>query len=529
MNLNYVAAGIFCTIGLEASERPNIIIFLTDDQSMSSIASLGNPELKTPNLDRLVNNGVAFMRHYATTSISMPSRATVMTGKYEYKTGCNFMKGCLPAEKFETSYPILLREAGYYTGFGGKFGFAIRENEEEGLDESYHTYDVLPVDEFDEWAGGPGQTNYATKKNQYIKQYADKHAHSSAAYGAFGVDFLDRAKETGKPFCLSISFKAPHLPFTPDKNYDHVYADTYFPDPKNYTEECKDLLPTQAKLGRQYLNMFDNVYEQKRQETYRKYHQLIHGVDQAIGRIVDHLEETGLADNTIIIFTSDNGYALGSRRVGGKVLPYECSSRIPLIIVDPRQEKSAGKKVTALSGNIDIAPTILDYANVDAPNNMDGQSLRAAMQNPNIDEIHSELALINGWGSAQHFSLAVVSDGYKYIYWPFAEGMEASEELYNLNEDPYEQLNLVEVKDSKKQLDKMRKKYDEQLVKWEKECVQNRSYHLYPQILSRTVAWEDKKDLIPVGHFKVFDTYLEKMNYEGDPTDYNAIIQAAQP
>lgn len=170
-------------------------------------------------MDQLAKEGVLFKNHYNTTAICMASRAIIMTGMYEYKTGCNFDHGPLKKAKFEKSYPVLLREQGYYTGFAGKFGFAVSD----GDSEDYHTWDVLPVDKFDSWAGGLGQTKYETIKNKYIAKYADEYPHSTRAYGAWAKAFIAEAKETGKPFCLSISFKAPHAPLTPDKYFDYVY------------------------------------------------------------------------------------------------------------------------------------------------------------------------------------------------------------------------------------------------------------------------------------------------------------------
>ncbi len=457
-------------IGLKADERPNIIFLMTDDQGFNTIAALSDMPVQTPNLDRMVENGVAFNRHYATTSISMASRAIVMTGMYEYKTGCNFDHGALSTEKFQMSYPVILREAGYFTGFGGKFGYAVSDGEGNG---DYHTYDRLPIDAFDVWAGGPGQTNYNTAQNKYIKEYAKEYPHSSVAYGAFGCDFIEQAKDVDKPFCLSISFKAPHTPITPDPQFNYVYADTYFTLPES-AEVGSEILPKQAKLGRQYLQLFKGGDDAKYQEHMRKYNQLIYGVDVAVGMILDKLEETGLDENTIVIFTSDNGRALGARRIGGKVLPYECSSRIPLIIIDPRQEKSHGQRAEVLTGNIDIAPTIFDYAGVEIPADVQGKSFRPIVDGTQKtafrDGIYYHYYESPFWHNVQpHYGIR--TDRYKLIH--FYYNMDEWE-LYDLESDPNEMKNIYAdpanaelVKSLKKQLDelkveiKMDKSYDE--------------------------------------------------------------------
>ncbi|MFI3318767.1 MAG: sulfatase-like hydrolase/transferase [Rikenellaceae bacterium] len=509
-----------------AAERPNIILFLTDDQAFNTIAAWGNNQIKSPNLDRLAQSGVSFKNHYATTSISMASRAIVMTGMYEYKTGCNFLVGGLPTESFERSYPMVLRESGYYTGFAGKFGFAVTDDRSTG--DKHNSYDLLPVDEFDEWGGGVVQTNYETKKNKYIAKYADKYPHSTRAYGAFGCDFIENASKSGKPFSLSISFKAPHSPMTPDPMFDDVYKGVIFEQPYNMGERGDDLLPTQAKMGRQFLYYFDDWYADGRmQEYYRRYYQLIYGVDYAVGMILDKLEESGLDKNTIIIFTSDNGYSQGSRNLGGKVLPYEWASRTPLIIVDPRERKSAGKSVDIPTGNIDIAPTILNYAGIQVPQNMDGEALGTLVKNQK-SKFRDNIALINVWGTPHCYSLSVVSRQTKYIYWNFAESLEPAEELYHVDSDPYEMENLAGIKSYSKELEKMRKLYDEHLERWERECIKDttRPYYQLPKVLDRHLPWSERKKYIPEVAWDQFDKLLKIIGYEGAQDDYEAIIKA---
>lgn len=503
--------------------QPNIIVLMTDDQAFNTIYALGNKQVVTPNMDRLVEMGVSFLNHYATTSISMASRASVMTGMYEYKTGCNFLQGPMDPEKFHLSYPVLLREAGYYTGFAGKFGFAIGDSLKKTGD-VYDRYDLLPVDSFDSWAGGTGQTYYETAKNKYIAHYADKYPHSSRAYGAYAADFMDEAMEVGKPFCLTISFKAPHTPKSPDPIFNHVYSDIVFDKPNSYGKAGALLLPMQAKLGRQYLDIFRKQYSEKEyQETMKKYHQQIYGVDYAIGMILEKLEKSGLLNNTIVVFTSDNGYSLGAHSLGGKVFPYEEASKIPLIILDPKNGKNAGKKSKSLTANIDIAPTILDYLGVEIPKNMDGKSLRKMVNKPS--RLYSrELLLINAWGSPPNFSLSVRSGEWKYIYWCYGHGMAPKEELFNINEDPMELNNLALNEDYRSDLDGLRAHYDKELKTWEVSCVGNRNYHIFPIVFDRHKSWELKHSIIPQPYWDHYKSVLKKTRYNGDMFDYQAIL-----
>ncbi len=453
---------------------------------------MGNDEIHTPNMDALGAQGVIFDRHYNTTAICMASRATVMTGLLEYKTGCNFQHGSMTREIFSGSYPVLLRKAGYYTGFAGKFGFPVTD--EAVSSTQHHTYDLLPVDAFDDWVGGVGQTDYATANNEYIKQYAAEYPHSTRAYGAWAGDFMDKAKVEGKPFCMSVFFKAPHLPFKPDPFFDHLYEGKTFSKPLNFGTEKGEHLAEQPKKGRQYLSYHKKYgYFTKYDEVKRNYYQLISGVDYALGMIRAELKERGLADNTIIILTSDNGYSEGAHGFSGKCLPYEEPSRAPMIIFDPNQPAN-GSRIKAVTAGIDVAPTLLELAGVPIPENMDGKSLLPLLEKKEV-RVRGFLPLMQLFGSAPTLSLAVVSEEWKYIYWAFAgDGMKATEELFNNDRDPLEMTNLASNPEFKEQLEKMRKQYDAQLIHWKTEAVDYNDYAQYAEIFDRTVPWETKKD-----------------------------------
>ncbi len=173
----------------QAGPRPNIVFLMTDDQCFYSLGCYGVRDVQTPNLDRLAADGVTFDKYYVTTAICMASRATVMTGLVEYRTGCNFTHGPLLREHWSRSYPFQLRKAGYLTAFAGKFGFEVAD--------SPRGTGSLPSEDFDHWAGGPGQTSYKTADNPALAKYAEQFPHSTLAYGAFGSDFIrDAAKQT---------------------------------------------------------------------------------------------------------------------------------------------------------------------------------------------------------------------------------------------------------------------------------------------------------------------------------------------
>lgn len=506
-----------------AKQKPNIVFLLADDQTYAAMGCYGNPQVKTPNMDKLAEQGIVFNNDYAVTAICMASRAIIMTGMYEYKTGCNFMHGSLTRDKFNLSYPKLLQKSGYRTGFAGKFGFAVTEKPDS--DFNCNTYDREPVSDFDWWAGGVGQTSYQTRKNKYIAKYADKYPHSTRAYGAAACDFIKESAKAGKPFCLSVSFKAPHKPFTPDPEFDPVYKNTIFNPPVDYGKKAAQNLATQAKLGRQYLRMFEEWDPQNYQATARKYYQLIYGVDYAIGMIQKELENLGIADNTIIILTSDNGYFCGSHGFAGKVLPYEEGSRTPLIIYDPRnQNKGKQRIVNSLTGNVDIAPTILDLAGVTVPPNMDGVSLVPLLKNP-ATKVREVLPVVQAWGSAPTFALSVVTQNWKYIYWCYGEQIKPTEELFDLENDPHEMENVASK--NKEKLIQMRKVYDKALKKWKNEAVPYGYYKNIGILYDRHIAWKDKKDKLPVSFLDNYLNELKKFNMENDPYNYDEILKRA--
>ncbi|MGF1579109.1 MAG: sulfatase [Gemmataceae bacterium] len=480
--------------GEEKRKQPNIIFLLTDDQVDISVGCYGNDQVKTPNMDRLARQGFLFRNHYNTTSICMASRASIMTGMYEYKTGCNFQHGPLSRNAFSLSFPLLLQKAGYFIGFGGKFGFAVRADKAglEKVDAS-----GLPVGDFDWWAGGPGQTKYKTARNKTIAKYAEKYPHSTRAYGAWAQDFFRAAKKSKKPFCLAISFKAPHLPFTPDPAFDPIYKDTKFRKPANYGKKNAKHLAPQAKTGRQFNSYrFWTKSEATYQEAMRKYNQLIYGVDVTLGMIRKALEDEGLAENTIIIFTSDNGYSCGAHGFGGKVLPYGEASRSPLIIYDPRlPQDEQGQERHTVTGNIDMAPTILDFAGQPIPKNMDGLSLVPLLGDPKGISRKS-LTLINMWGNKEIQALSVVTKDWKYIYWGYAgKGFQPVEEMFHIAKDRLEMKNLATVAAHSEKLTEMRDLYDEHFRHLKRHAVQRNKYTKYRVLFDRSVPWNAKASL----------------------------------
>jgi arylsulfatase A-like enzyme len=466
-------------------ERPNIIFLFADDLAAPAVGYGGNDEVITPNIDSLARDGIRFLNHYNTTPICMASRCTVMTGLYEYRHGCNFEHGDLERRFIENSYPVLIRNAGYFTGFAGKIGFVLQDEPFEAL---------APL--FDQWAGGPGQTFYETEKNEGIAKYADQYPHCSRAYGAWALDFMASAKQSGKPFCMSISFKAPHLPFTPDPIDMKLYKGKSFTRPPNYGVENGTHLSEQVHTSRaatdyrEWINDYD--------DSAAKYYALITGVDAAVGMIREGLKKEGLDKNTVIIFTSDNGYNAGAHGFGDKVIPYEESAKAPLVIYDPRlPTKQNGESCEALTANVDMASTILALAGSQPPADIDGKNLLPLLTK-STDKVRDYLPLFNFWGIDSAQAMAVVAPEWKYIYWYYGKAMTPTEELFHLGNDQYEMTNAAANKDYAKELATMRAHYDDQVAKIAERFVPNHGYDPYATLFDRRLPWAQKEELLPL-------------------------------
>lgn len=472
--------------------RPNIIFLLADDHRCDALGCMGNREIETPNLDRLAADGMLFLRHYNSSPICMASRATLMTGLYEYRHGCNFDRGSMGLRMFRNSYPVLLRQSGYRVGFAGKFGFAVTPQPTASSRES-ETHQ--PIAEFDWWAGWVGQGFYETARNPHLRKYAQRYPHVSRALGAAACDFIRESAAMGKPFCLSVSFKAPHHPYTPDPQDEQAYQGRTLARPANWGREQGALLPEQARRSRMYLEEFvEWSTDDQFQRSQRLYYQLVNGNDAAVGMIRQAVNELGLADETVIVYTSDNGWMCGDHGLGGKVFPYEGSARAPLILLHPGRPESAGRRTDALTGGVDLPATLLDLAGASTAADLDGVSLLPLLRRPDVT-VRDSLPLMNAWPwSAEQLTLAVVTDQWKYIFWFYGDtGLEPAEELYNLRDDPLEMYNLARRAGRADDLRRMRNLYDRLRADALSTCAPLNDYPAFLKAADRSIPWAKKR------------------------------------
>ena len=427
--------------GAHAGRRPNFLVLVTDDHRYDAMGCMGNPVIRTPHMDALARDGVVFENNFCTTSICCTSRASILTGMYARRHGIHDFGADLPPELLATTYPALLREAGYRTGFVGKYG--IGRN--------------LPEDAYDFWRGFAGQ-------GKYFNEVDGKTIHMTDLLCGHAVGFLEgcRAEE---PFCLSVSFKAPHTmdynprPWQPAPRFDALYEDATIPVPQTATEAAYQALPEFLKDSegrRRWQNRFRTPG--RYQETMRDYYRLLTGVDEAIGRMREVLKQRGLDDNTIILYTGDNGFFLGERGLAGKWYAYEESMRTPLIIRDPRlPQRRRGRRVAPMALNIDLAPTILDAAGLPLPDAMQGRSLTPAM-------LGRERAWRNDWFYEHLFKHPRIprSEGVRTARWKYIRWIDCDpplEELYDIERDPLEQHNLARDPGHTKRLDALRARW----------------------------------------------------------------------
>ena len=432
--------------------RPNIVFFLVDDQRNDTLGCAGHRILKTPVVDSLAARGVRFRNMFVTTSICAASRASIFTGLHERTHRFTFGTPPIRREHAAASYPVLLRKAGYRTGFIGKFGVAVTRGMKQEMFDYFKPHG----------------------RNPYFKKQPDGSTrHETELACDRAIEFI-RAGSPKKPFCLSISFNAVHAEDGDRKNHypwpravDGMYEDVTVPPPRLSDPEVFAGQPEFLKKSlnrRRFFWRWDTP--EKYQTNMRAYFRMISGVDRAVGRVLAELKERGLDDNTVVIYTGDNGYYMGQRGFAGKWSHYEESLRVPLIIHNPRLPASArGKVVDPMALNIDLPATMLDLAGVPVPRHYRGRSL-VPLTAGRIPE---------GWRTdffcehlMNHKAIPKWEGvrGRRYVYARYFEQKPAYEFLHDLKTDRDQLKNLAADAGYADVLEKMRTRCDELRDAW---------------------------------------------------------------
>lgn len=400
----------------------NLLLVVTDDQRFDQMSCADHPVLQTPAMDGLAKRGVRFTNSFVTTAICAASRASIMTGRREGLHGYTFGKPPMPQSLADDSYFAQLKRAGYTTGFVGKWGVRFQKNVLKGAIDYRST---------------PGQPYLKVGRPHLTSIVADR-----------AVEFVAKQSKD-QPFCLTVSFHAPHAQdghkdqFIPPPELADLYADADVPRPP-LAQKGFDALPDFLKesMGRdRWAWRFDNRQKQIRRT--KDYWRMITGVDRALARILSSLQENGFEDNTVIVFTSDNGYFLGERGLAGKWLIYEESIRVPLIVVDPNQPKERrGVTNDKIVLNTDIAPTLLELAGVQPPPGYEGQSLMPLVTGREV-EWRSDFLYEHRFDNKDIPKSQGVR-GERWVYARFDEQEPIYEQLFDLQTDPEELHNLAD-------------------------------------------------------------------------------------
>lgn len=382
-----------------SNKQPNIIYILGDDHRAEQLGSRNHPILQTPHLDALARDGVQFTNAFCTSPACTPSRTCHYTGQWERRHGINFNSGSsLHPDAWAMSFPMRLKQAGYFLGWVGK-NHVPAGGGRRGYD-SGHFEKV-----FDYWYGNHGHSGFYPKEQAGHGAVIYQNAKANTQIEVFeeGVqnflapqqDFIESCSHSlprrpeDQPFCLCVTFNLPHsygtgnmqMRPTDGELYITRYRDRFneIPLPETYIpwDQATPRLPVEVYSG-DYLTSYDYVRKPRslRERRIREY-QTITGIDRMLGNLRTTLERLGLADDTIIVFSTDHGIHHGEHGLGGKCFLYEEDIRIPLVVYDPRRKDANSQRIRDEFVVVpDLAPTVLDLCGVDIPDSMQGTSLQ---------------------------------------------------------------------------------------------------------------------------------------------------------
>lgn len=434
--------------------QPNVVFIMTDDHAAHAIGAYGSQINSTPHLDRLATGGMRFNNAFCTNALCSPSRASLLTGTYSHVNGVTTLD--TPFDSRLPSFPGLMREVGYQTALFGKWHLG-----HGGLADPRG---------FDDWEVLPDQGAYHDPE---MISAAGRRVHPGYATDIItdlSLDWL-RSRDRSRPFCLLVHHKAPHRPWEPDEKHMHMYPDGSIPEPPTLRDDfatrsqaaatatmriSNDLKPHDYKDPIPRGLTDDEELAWKYQRFMSDYLRCVASVDDNVGRVLDYLDAESLTDNTIVIYTSDQGFFLGDHGWYDKRFMYEESLRMPLLIRYPA-EVAAGSECDGMVLNVDFAQTLLDYAAVPALPIMQGASFRPLLRGERPD----------GWRMSMYYRYwmhddsfhhvrahyGVRTERYKLISYPgFGRRVAGSSdrefepewELFDLAADPMELVNVYD-------------------------------------------------------------------------------------
>ncbi len=465
------------------AKRPNIIFIMTDDHASHALSCYGSKINKTPNLDRLAKEGMLFKNSFCTNSICAPCRAVILTGKYSHLNGV--IDNRKRFDGTQQTFPKLLQKVGYQTAMIGKWHL---KTDPTG---------------FDYWNVLPGQGTYYNPAMKEMGQRKNYTGYTTDIITDHCLKWL-KERKPDKPFCLMYQHKAPHRAWEPGPKYLTMYDDVTIPEPDNLFDDYsnrgraakeqdmsiektmtrrdlklvapRNLTPEQKKLWDAAYNPKNKAFEKanlqgkelvrwKYQRYIKDYLRCIASVDDNVGRLLDYLDDSGLAKNTIVFYTADQGFYLGDHGWFDKRFMYEESLRMPLLVRYPKEIKP-GSVNDDIVLNLDFAPTFLDFAGVAKPPDMQGRSIRRILRRKTPKDWRTSMYYHYYEYPAVHSvkrHYGVRTQRYKLIH--FYNDIDEWE-LYDLRKDPREMKNVLDdpayagtVKKLKAELQRLRKKY----------------------------------------------------------------------
>jgi N-acetylglucosamine-6-sulfatase len=403
-------------------KRPNIVFILTDEHRWDFMGCAGHPFLETPNMDRLAGEGILFRNAFVTTALCSPSRASFLTGQYAHTHGVQ--NNFTPWDENNRTFLELLHEAGYDTAFIGKWHMPGRVPELRGVD-PFVTFTIQ---------GGQGRYVHCPLVVNG-EERASRKAYITEELTDYAVEFIER--DRGKPFCLYLAHKAVHHRWIPPDHLVTLYREESVPFPQGFN-------PWIPVTRGQIYNGSNHDFVGA---IYKDYCRTLTAVDEQLGRILDRLDELGLADDTLVIYTGDNGFFWGEHnRFGTGRWAYEESIRIPFIVRYPGVVRDAGRKTAQMILNIDVAPTVLEVARVPVSDTMEGTSFLPILKSASAPGRKAFLyEYFRDFPYRVPPMRAVRTETHVYIEY---EGRRRPE-LYDVESDPGQQRNLMETVDGK--------------------------------------------------------------------------------
>ncbi|MEG3604280.1 MAG: sulfatase [Verrucomicrobiota bacterium] len=461
---------------MRAASKPNILFIMSDDHAAHGISAYGGRLAKiapTPNLDRLAQEGALFQNAFCTNSICSPSRACVLTGQYNHVNGAVDLGGRV--EPGKQMLAIEMKKAGYESAMIGKWHLKVEPKD-------FDYYCVLPGQ--GKYHGPSFRVRGDKPWGKNLIEFPNKH--STDAITDLTLEWLKKRK-ADKPFFLMHHYKAPHDYFENAERYESYLAEEDVPEPETLWKKDSDfgslatrgnndeLIPhIGTSIGnrnprRSYLRDLPQRFPREFPENYdpadytdeqntrfaynaylKKFLRCVKGIDDNLGRLFKHLEETGQMDNTVIIYTGDQGFMLGEHDYQDKRWMYEESMRMPFLVRYPKTVK-AGQRFDTIIENVDYAPTMLDFANAKIPKTVQGRSFKSLLETGKEEEDWKKAAYYRYWMHMAHHDnpahLGMRTKRYKLIYFygcNYQGGYQtpAGWELYDMKEDPHETKNL---------------------------------------------------------------------------------------